>query len=130
MRMTVRELREYILALYIVKNRKPLLALNGKLQLCPEIEKIEALLENALDKLPMPRRGQTKVDIEIPTDLQTTPVNEALRYGIPIAVSRGHSEKEEITLLDSCYGIAMADKLLPFSQGTNFRLLSTKEEED
>lgn len=132
MNLTVRELREYILALKIVKEHKPLLALdvvNNKLQLYSEITELETLLENTLNSIPMPRRGQTKVYIEIPRELQTEPTNKAIRYGIPYATAISRSRKKEITLLDSCHGIAMANKLLPFGQN-DFRLLTTEEERD
>lgn len=128
MRMTVRELKEYIFALKIVKSHKPLLSVTQRLELYPEITELETLLENTLNALPFPRHGQKQINIEIPPTLQNSvPLNKSIRYGIPLVCASNRSRKKEISLLDSVYGIATANKLIP-NGANDYRILTTEEE--
>jgi len=112
--LTVRELRDYILALGIVKQDRPLLALDTDLTLWPEIDKLQMLLKSALQGIPLPRRGQKRVSVEVPEEIQTQNLNKALRYGLPAAFAiRRSLKKPTITQFESAAGIAYANKLVP-----------------
>lgn len=133
MRITSKDLKDYILALRIVEHDKPLLALRinddtQELELYPEIAELRAILEDIQDSMPKPYRGNRKVEVEIPKHLcHSVKLNMSIRYGLPQIETRFHSRKRGVTMLDSVYGIAMANTLIP-DGGNNFRLLTTQEE--
>jgi len=110
MRTTKSRLWQYHLALLIVQHDKPLLSLDDKLNLYPEINEAEKLLDGLLKSV-SGKRGNVRVDVDLPATLQTPALNKALRYGLQYAVNS--NSKQEPSFLDRALAIALADRMIP-----------------
>ena len=113
--MTERELHDYQYAMLIVNTRKPLLSLTNELELHPELVKFKLLLDDVVKGRPRPYRGNRKLTLSIPEKLRTKNLNKAIRYGYPLALSRGR--REGVDFLEELVGIAMAGKIVPNEEG-------------
>ncbi len=102
------------MAVMIVTHDKPLLSLDEKLVLHAEFIKFRAIIATAINNEPRPYRGNKRVVLEIPEVLQTDNLNKCLRYGIAHASARDRQFRNpKVNLLDSVYGIAIADRIAP-----------------
>ena len=123
-KITQRELHLFNMAVMVITNVKPLLLLDENLAIHPEFIEFGNIIAKAINNEPRPYRGNKRVVLEIPEVIQTDNLNKCLRYGIAHASARDRQFKNpKVNLLDSVYGMAIANKLSPNPTNT-FRVLT------
>jgi len=110
--ITSRDLKDYLLALAVVSSAQPLLAIDDNLNIYSEITNLYELLKLAWAET---YRGQRKITINIPEEVQTENANKALRYGFE-QVRLFKYPRKPISNIDRAYFIAMAGKLAPIAK--------------
>ena len=133
MRDTRRTFKDILNALHLTGYHKPLVCIDkealdkGTVQIHPSITKAISFLEDAL-KPSAGRRGNVKIELEVPEELKIKAVNDAIRWGFPEYESRYHKD-EEIRDIDIAYSVALSN-LFTGKTGTTFTHLTTAELEE